>query len=270
MHFFSSAPRAVVEYTLNSLLSPYLDKMHLWSWGCVKLLCFETQYSSGNKSEIRRWLQLTTAEPSADSRTYFVPPRYGITEFTCAQNVHDVPRVSDWSILAILASDWSPTTKCSWCPWVTLLLACVIFRFYSGISVKEGFRKTRKQDDDEAPKDPWWTNQVVGRVSFDQSDQCVIVCAQNVSGMVSTGLKEPVIGVHGVSRHPPPTPTQPKPDVCTCSHSPFSRHSLQPGQIWSRGGGSGGGRSLWWKRRGGNDWRRWTDGKSLAGNFWVQ
>ena len=64
----------------------------------------------------------------------------------------------------------------------------------------------------------------------------MIVCAQNVSGMVSTGSKEPVIGVHGVRSHPPPTPTQPKPDVCTCSHSPFSRHSLQPGQIWSNEG----------------------------------
>ena len=72
-------------------------------------------------------------------------------------------------------------TKCSWCPWVTLL-ACVIFRFYSGISLKR-FQENKK---------PWcspWThepiNVVVRRVGFEQSDQCVIVCAQNVSGMVS-------------------------------------------------------------------------------------
>ena len=72
-------------------------------------------------------------------------------------------------------------TKCSWCPWVTLL-ACVIFRFYSGISVKR-FQENKK------PRCSPWThepiNVVVRRVGFEQSDQCVIVCAQNVSGMVS-------------------------------------------------------------------------------------
>ena len=68
----------------------------------------------------------------------------------------------------------------------------------------------------------------------------------------SPGLKEPVIGVREVSLHPP---TQPKPDVCTCSQSilrvPFSLSS--PGHIWSSEGCS-----LWWERREGattGDWR---------------
>ena len=89
--------------------------------------------------------------------------------------------------------------------------------------------------------------------------QCVSVCAQNVSGMVSQsspGLKEPVIGVREVSLHPP---TQPKPDVCTCSQSILS-HSLQPRTDLEQRGVQPVVRA----ERGGNDWRL-TDGREEFG-----
>ena len=93
--------------------------------------------------------------------------------------------------------------------------------------------------------------------------QCVSVCAQNVSGMVSQsspGLKEPVIGVREVSRHPP---TQPKPDVCTCSQSILS-HSLQPRTDLEQRGVQPVVRA----ERGGNDWRLEIDGRT--GRVWRE
>ena len=96
--------------------------------------------------------------------------------------------------------------------------------------------------------------------------QCVSVCAQNVSGMVSEsspGLKEPVIGVREVSRHPP---TQPKPDVCTCSQSILLRsHSLSPAQ--DRFGAARGAACGESGERGGNDWRL-TGGRT--GRVWRE
>ena len=78
--------------------------------------------------------------------------------------------------------------------------ACVIFRFYSGISIIKGsFQENKKP----RRSSPWTMANVVRRVG--QSTRAV--CAQNVSGMVSEpspGLKEPVIGVHGVSCPVPP------------------------------------------------------------------
>ena len=78
----------------------------------------------------------------------------------------------------------------------------------------------------------------------------------------SPGLKEPVIGVREVSRHPP---TQPKPDVCTCSQSILLRsHSLSPTQDRF---GAARGAACGESERGGNDWRL-TGGRT--GRVWRE
>ena len=166
------------------------------------------------------------------------PWRYGITEFTCAQNVHHVPGYC-WRFRNIQVLLWNFNKK----------------REVPGkqeTKTKLSMNHHRPMLSDELVR-AW--------------EQCSIVsvCAQNVSGMVSElspGLKEPVIGVYGVSCPPPHSHYSAKTRRLHLQPHSILSNSLQTRTILEQRAGLWAGvHRLGGAQTGGNDWGLTERGK---------
>ena len=142
--------------------------------------------------------------------------------------------------------------------------AFVIFRFYSGISIrKEKFQENKKP----RRSSPWTIIGQCCQTSWSEHESCriVSVCAQNVSGMVSElspGLKEPVIYVYRVSCPPPHSHYSAKTRRLHLQPHSILSNSLQTRTILEQRAGLWAGvHRLGGAQTGGNDWGLTERGK---------